>query len=223
MDAIKIAMAQKLAKQVAIYKENPYWESHNGEIWSKKGNKPFDMSDFTSMTELMNVIKGYFKLNYDSFKSEAQVLLVTNDEYAKFTNKNIPELHVSNSPFHVLVLPQVNTWGNTSVSEEFWQKEIVSAGITPYARIHSHHVLHAYQSRTDWSTLNSGTLEIVFGDIYNDIHEIAYWLDVRGTDTKDMVYKTFDLGDTVLQIPNGRPDLTSEVHENLSKALQSHI
>lgn len=196
MDAIKAAMMAKLSKKTATFKENPYWGVKEGVLWDKTNNCPFDIKQFQSLYE---IIIDYFRLNFDSFKSESQVLIVTKDEYAKFKNKSIPELVMPfESQFKILILPQVNTWGNTSVSETYWQNEIVNAGITPFARIHSHHVLHAYQSLTDWSSLNSGTLEIVFGDIYNDnMHEIAYWLDVRGTNTKDTVYRTVDNGDNI--------------------------
>lgn len=214
---IKAAMMAKLSQKTAIYKENPYWEIRDGIIWDKINNKPFDVQQFQMM---YSTIINYFKLNYDSFKSESQVLIVTTDEYAKFRNKDVPELTLPTAlPFKILVLPQVNTWGNTSVSEIYWQNEIVGAGITPLARIHSHHILHAYQSSTDWSTLNSGTLEMVFGDIYNETHEIAYWLDMRGTDTKDMVYRTLDYGSTVEQVPCGRPELVT--HEDALKAMIS--
>lgn len=196
MDAIKAAMMAKLSTKEAIYQENPYWEERDGWLWDKTNDCPFDIRQFQSLYE---IVIDYFRLNFDSFNSESQVLIVKKDEYTKFKNKNIPELVLPfDSQFKILVLPQVNTWGNTSVSETYWQNEIVRAGITPFARIHSHHVLHAYQSLTDWSSLNSGTLEIVFGDIYNDnMHEIAYWLDVRGTNTKDTVYRTVDNGDNI--------------------------
>ena len=114
----------------------------------------------------------------------------------------MPEILV-NSSYKVLVLPQQNTWGNTIISESFWQKEIVGAGLTPLMRIHSHHVLDAYQSNTDWSTLNSGTLEVVIGKVFQDVPQIAYWLDVRGTNNKDNVFRTLDLGASIMKVENG--------------------
>lgn len=215
MDAIKAAMMAKLSKKTATFKENPYWGVKEGVLWDKTNNCPFDIKQFQSLYE---IIIDYFRLNFDSFKSESQVLIVTKDEYAKFKNKSIPELVMPfESQFKILILPQVNTWGNTSVSETYWQNEIVNAGITPFARIHSHHVLHAYQSLTDWSSLNSGTLEIVFGDIYNNnMHEIAYWLDVRGTNTKDTVYRTIDNGDNIEKLLSSYGHNSEKITEGIS-------
>lgn len=214
MDAIKAAMMAKLSKKTATYKENPYWGMKDGVLWDKTNNCPFDIKQFQSLSK---IIIDYFRLNFDSFKCESQVLIVTKDEYEKFKNKSIPELRIPfESQFKILVLPQVNTWGNTSVSETYWQNEIVNAGITPFARIHSHHVLHAYQSLTDWSSLNSGTLEIVFGDIYNDTHEIAYWLDVRGTNIKDNVYRTTDNGNNIEKSISGYSSKAEKIEEDIT-------
>lgn len=213
MDAIKAAMMAKLSKKTATYKENPYWGMKDGVLWDKTNDCPFDIKQFQPLYE---IIIDYFRLNFASFESESQVLIVTKDEYAKFKNKSIPELVIPfESQFKILVLPQVNTWGNTSVSETYWQNEIVNAGITPFARIHSHHVLHAYQSLTDWSSLNSGTLEIVFGDIYNDVHEIAYWLDVRGTNIKDNVYITKDHGNTIEKLVSNYDNKSEKIAKGI--------
>ena len=76
-------------------------------------------------------------------------------------------------------------------------------------RIHTHHVLPAYQSTTDWSSLNSGSLEVVVGKIYDRIPELAFWLDVRGTENKNFVFKSQDFGVHIESIQSGKP-LTSK-------------
>ena len=94
-------------------------------------------------------------------------------------------------PFEVtvLVLPQDNSMGNTVLSEAFWQDRIIGQNIRPVARIHSHHIFDAYQSMTDYSTLNSGTLEIVIGKIMNAKLSLCYWLDVPGRSEERRVGK----------------------------------
>ena len=84
--------------------------------------------------------------------------------------------------------------GTSVISEWFWQNRIIGQGIMPIARIHSHHVLDPYQSSTDYSTLNSGTLEMVLGRIFEEELHLCYWLDVPGTDIKA---KTFLAQETV--------------------------
>lgn len=88
----------------------------------------------------------------------------------------------------VFVLPQDNTGGNSCISEKCWQKVLVNQDIYPLARIHSHHILDAYQSATDYSTLNSNTLELVMGHIFENELHVGFWLDVYGTSTKENVW-----------------------------------
>lgn len=231
----KEKLAAMIAAKKPVYADNPYWTMKDGKIWNKIFDEPFSVSrnslplvsdtsrmeiwhsasGIISFAKLLPVLIKYFKLNYDSFQSESQVLILTKDDYEKLTNKAIPELDYEDREvlgLHILVLPQVNTFGNTSVSESYWQNEIVKNGITPLMRVHTHHILHAYQSSTDWSTLNSGTLEVVVGNIYKD-PEIAYWLDVRGTDNKDTVFRTVDLGEIVTTVPSGRPKKVDKVFD----------
>ena len=181
------------------FADNPHWDMHDGAI-VHRGTQ--ECMDLTVLKEILTPIQSYFKAVFEGFNSEAQVLVVTPEDYEVLKPLHMPEILV-NSSYKVLVLPQQNTWGNTIISESFWQKEIVGAGLTPLMRIHSHHVLDAYQSNTDWSTLNSGTLEVVIGKVFQDVPQIAYWLDVRGTNNKDNVFRTLDLGASIMKVKNG--------------------
>lgn len=212
-DALDI-LRKAIAEKPVTYAKNPHWVMHNNQIMKVDEDYADKYgSGFTAFTlmPILDVILPFFRQNYDSFKSESQVLLVTHDDYLKMKDDGIPQLKGFNQlqitahcqHFHILVLPQVNTWGNTSVSELYWQNNIVKRNITPIMRIHTHHILNAYQSNTDWSTLNSGTLEVVIGKIYDAVPEIAYWLDVRGTNNKEIVFKTTDYGVTVERIDSG--------------------
>lgn len=201
---IKALMAAKLGKKEATFAANPHWQQKDGYIADVRRGEIFDVRDYDT---LLLGVKEFFKSYYDSFKAESQVVVVTSEDKAKFRNKYLPEIHIDDiDDLHVIVLPQENVWGNTVVSEAYWQNELVAQGITPVFRIHSHHVLEAYQSSTDWSSLNSGTMEMVLGHIYDEQHHIAYWLDVRGTNNKDTVYRTVDNGDTINIVPCGKPE-----------------
>lgn len=143
--------------------------------------------DFTDARPLLIKVREFFRRYYESFHSEAQVLCVTPEDGKRLSEAGIPVLTTGYvGPFEVMVmvLPQENHGGNSIISEGFWQDRIIGANICPVARIHSHHVLDPYQSVTDYSTLNSGTLEIVIGRIYDERLHMCYWLDVRGTDAK---------------------------------------
>lgn len=180
-------------------KENPYWtfSEENCEIYAKTKNvdqyertadEP-DMIPFTlkAASPMLYTVRDFFRLYHESFGSEAQVLCVSTDDLAKLTQIGVPVLtygRVGIFDVGVVVLPQDNHMGTSVISEKFWQKYIVGLGITPVLRIHSHHVLDPYQSMTDYSTLNSGTLEMVLGRIYEDQLNVCYWLDVPGTDLK---------------------------------------
>lgn len=189
----------ELTRDAPVYAQNPFW-TFDEVIKHRESNANFNISEYK---DLFDTVVAYFKTVYDSFKTEAQVLILTKDDFAKLERFNLPT--ISNpTDLVITVLPQENTWGNTSISEEFWQCHILGNGITPVMRIHSHHILQAYQSTTDWSSLNSGTLEVVLGKIYDDDYKIAYWLDERGKETKDNVWS----GDysNVEITPSGNPD-----------------
>lgn len=191
-------LASLIAQTQPVYAQNPYWIFEDEQIKTVTG-EPFSPEMLTSV---IAVVQKYFATVFRSVQTEAQVLVVKEADAAFFRNDCIPELATDNADLAIFVLPQNNTWGTTSVSEVYWQK-MVEAGITPYVRIHSHHTLAAYQSQTDWSTLNSGSLEMVLGDVFAETPQIAYWLDVRGTDAKDNVWNVTD-GETH-QIKSGRP------------------
>lgn len=176
---------------------NPYWEFEENPLSIRSKlhmefpaymTKPFDLK--TSKPLLVDV-REYFRRYYESFHTEAQVLCVTPEDGIKLADMGIPILTKGQlSPFDVIavVLPQDNHMGTTVISEWFWQNRIIGAGIKPVARIHSHHILDPYQSITDYSTLNSGTLEIVIGKIFEEELHLCYWLDVPGTDTKAQTF-----------------------------------
>lgn len=174
-------------------KENPYWVFDEAEhsikaVQKDRENIPFNLQ---MLGALILTVRDFFRCYHESFHSEAQVLCVTPDDAKKLHRIGIPVLTEGMvGPFDavVVILPQDNSGGTSRISEAFWQNRIVNAGIVPLARIHSHHILDPYQSSTDYSTLNSGTLEMVLGRIYEDGINICYWLDVPGTDIKSQTF-----------------------------------
>lgn len=179
------------AAMPAKKKVNPFWsyawdEKENGNmlrIVDSYGGKLC----FNETRKTLRKVRDFFRLFYESFKTEAQVLCISDKDAKKLKDIGIPVLTTGQiGPYGVtvFVLPQDNHMGTTVVSEGFWQKYIVGNDITPVARIHSHHVLDPYQSGTDYSTLNSGSLEIVLGHIFDEPLAMCYWLDVPGTDIK---------------------------------------
>ncbi len=204
-------------------KENPYWtfEDDPSVVKSKfpgAGLKPFDLE---SAKPLLSIVREFFRRYYESFRTEAQVLCVTPEDGCKLAAMGIPVLTKGQiGPFEVMamVLPQNNFMGNTVVSEVFWQARIVEEDIKPVARIHSHHVLNPYQSNTDYSTLNSGTLEVVMGRIYDDKFHLCYWLDVPGTDVKAQTFVASenDFGEFTVDLRKfnggeGQPEITDKL------------
>ena len=173
-------------------KKNPYWEfDETLELVQHLDGRHIHIGD---NVPLLTQVRSYFRSVYESFGTETQVLCVTDDDKRILEKKGIPNLGrylFDGIPVWVMVLPQVNTPVNTIISETFWQKEIVDKGIMPVVRIHSHHRLDAYQSSTDYSTLNSNTLEMVMGHINEDLFQVAYWLDQHGKDTKSHVFHVF--------------------------------
>lgn len=181
-------------------KSNPYWESTDtpeGFI-NVKAPEDFKMPfDPNELKPLLIKVREYFRRYYESFWTEAQVLCVTLKDGEALSELGIPVLTtgtIGPFPVMVMVLPQENSRVNTRIDEGFWQNRIVGAGIHPIARIHSHYTLPPYQSITDYSTLNSGTMEIVIGHILEEPLSICYWLDVPGTDTKAKTFLAFEPG-----------------------------
>lgn len=172
---------------------NPHWEYDAVEdrIMSQidGAQGAFHLNPWT---QLLLDVRIYFKHTYDAFKSEAQVLCVREEDATKLYDQQIPRLPktyaIGDLNVVVFVLPQTNSFHVTSIGEGFWQTYIVNQGIHPVARIHSHHILDPYQSSTDYASLNSNTLEMVIGQIYDEPLAICYWLDVRSTDTKNNVW-----------------------------------
>lgn len=172
---------------------NPYWtyQSEQDQVISHiKGAE--GSLDISLWEPLLRDVREYFKHTYDAFSSEAQVLCVNEDDAEKLHNLHMPSLsktyRIGDINVVVFVLPQHNSFHVTSVGESFWQRFIVGQDIHPVARIHSHHILDPYQSATDYASLNSNTLEMVIGQIYDDALSICYWLDVRSTLTKNNVW-----------------------------------
>ncbi|MBE5923237.1 MAG: hypothetical protein E7271_02045 [Lachnospiraceae bacterium] len=205
-----IAFFKSMPKKTVA--QNPYY-TYDDDYGIKYSNgKMFAIED--SLQTLV-VVREYFKRVFESFGTEAQILLVSrnNGDDKKLQDIIIPEiaksmdLFFADVPVAIFVLPQVNTNVTSSVSEKFWQQYIIGNDIVPVARIHSHYVLDAYQSATDYSTLNSGSLEMVLGHINDEMIHVAYWLDEKGKDTKENVFVVE--GDKnefrIKKIPSGKP------------------
>lgn len=173
--------------------KNPHWafDEDSKQILNhiKGGDEQFNIAEWY---DILADVRTYFRHVFDGFKSEAQVLCVAIEDAHKLHSEHIPSLpktyFVGEQEITIFVLPQQNTFGITIVSESFWQSKIIGQDIHPVARIHSHHILDPYQSATDYASLNSNTLELVIGRIYDEPLSIGYWLDVRSTDTKDNVW-----------------------------------
>lgn len=183
-------------------KQNPYWR-FNGEHIHGTGTDPRQRTEAVTVRdslELMSVVRHYFRNVFESFGTEAQVLCVTAEDAKLLETAYIPRISNMLWPFcglpvAIFVLPQYNSPVNSCISEKFWQKEIMDKGIIPVVRIHSHHKLDAYQSSTDYSTLNSNTLEMVMGHIPEEKFQVAFWLDEHGKDTKSIVFQENQTGD----------------------------
>lgn len=194
MNPEKLSLLAKMIPKNSKPRINPYWafDETNKEILKRGGKKPIPFH-IHEMYLLLRHVKDYFKTVYDCFQTEAQVLVVTRKDYEKLKPLQIPAFpnmyKCLGKSVMICVLPQVNRSTISQIDEGFWQKHIVGNNITPIARIHSHHVLDAYQSATDYATLNSNTLEMVIGRVTSDDIHVAYWLDVSNTSTKDHVYK----------------------------------
>lgn len=205
--------------------ENPYWKldetSKTIQSLIPNTSKEFDVSEWA---EILGAIRIYFRNVYDAFGSEAQVLCIDKKDAHHFYKSQIPHLPgyyvLGDIEIMIFVLPQHNSFHITNVSEAFWQTDIVAKGITPVARIHSHHILDPYQSPTDYASLNSNTLEMVLGHIYDDLLDVGYWLDVQNTNAKDNVWVATELPKehdyipstfTIREIPCGNLNKTNQI------------
>lgn len=180
-DEDKISLLEKLSKSIPeVRHENPYWVFEDGEIHHRDTKKKLELTDLP----FIPAVALFFKKVYQRDQTEAQVVVVGKQDQ----NKLLPKTnYVEVAGYLLVILPQSNTLTNSRVAEEVWQKNIVDQGIIPVARIHSHHIFDAYQSKTDFSSLNSGSLEIVLGNLL-DHPQAAYWLDEKGKDTKQHVF-----------------------------------
>lgn len=183
-----------IKNKTPTYKENLLWRLENDVIEIKDPEfadchaeseyQPFDIHQFD---RIFKPIALYFREWQKMANLEAQVLIVSNDDYNKHYNK-FPTLNVKDNNIRVVVLPQYNTPANTIVADDYWHKTVKG---DPIMRIHSHHILNAYQSKTDFESLNSGTLEVVFGRVDTDTIEVAYWLSRHSDITaKERVFYT---------------------------------
>lgn len=181
IDKGKLSLLKALSKSIPeVRRENPYWVFEDGEIRHRKTGKKLELTDLP----FIPAVALFFKKVYQRDQTEAQVVVVDKKDQDKLLPKTS---YVEVAGYLVVILPQSNTLTNSMVSEEVWQKNIVDQGIVPVVRIHSHHIFDAYQSKTDFSSLNSGSLEIVLGNLL-DHPQAAYWLDEKGKDTKKHVF-----------------------------------
>lgn len=176
---------------------NPYWqfvdEEVNGNrqryIVPKEGNPLMDSFDIEALRPLIKLLQTFFASVFEKYGTECQVFLLNEHDAAIFD----PMCDKIKSPIkgvHIFFPPQEISPANTIVDEEYWHRELTQKGIIPLMRVHSHHMLDAYQSLTDWNSLNANTFEMVLGDVFNDNCAIAYWMDKTGTDAKDVSWTT---------------------------------
>ena len=148
-------------------RETTCWSFYDGQIW--KYDIPLDIHEFDN---IFKVVARYFR-EWQLFADlEAQVLVVSNLDYGNYYT-HFPVLPCDSEHYKMIILPQINTSTNTIIDDAYWYKTVKGQ---PVMRIHSHHKWAAYQSQTDFTTLNSGTLEVVLGNIDQDVITIAYWL-----------------------------------------------
>ena len=163
------------------HKETKRWSIKEGIIYDNG-----EILDISNFDKELRAISLYFREWQKFGNLEAQVLVVTKEDYEKYYTQ-FAILPVE-SDLRLIILPQFNTSVNTIVQEEYWHKTIKGE---PVMRVHSHHVLNAYQSSTDYESLNSGTLEVVLGKVHEEVNEVAYWL-TRHSDisAKNYVHQT---------------------------------
>lgn len=201
-------------------KINPYWGFVNGTVVGAIGGDAFTPSRADTA---LAAVRDYFRMVYRSFGTEAQALCMAVEDAPALLAHGIPMLggsyRLGECDVAIFVPPQVNTPANSIISEWFWQEYIAGPGIVPVARIHSHHRLDAYQSPTDYATLNSGTLEIVMGHVLDEPFQVAFWLDEHGKGTKGYVFRATERSCQNLffveKIVSGNPDRYSDVATNM--------
>lgn len=168
-----------IKNKTPTHQENPHWDLKDNIIYHH--GKPFEYNEYQT---LFDTVKLYFAEWSTALGTEAQVLVVTNSDYQAYYT-NYPVLPCG-ALYKVIVLPQYNTPSNTIIPEEYWHKVVKG---NPIMRIHSHHILDAYQSTTDYNSLNSGTLEVVLGRVDKPEYQITYWLSRFGNpEAKNQTY-----------------------------------
>lgn len=163
--------------------ENPYWML-SGRIQGTNG-ADFKPEDFKN--ELIEIRK-WFRDVYRSTRSEAQCFIVERDKELTFEGARVVAI---SDKYDMVVPPQTNTPTRTSIDETWWHEHGFRKPIV--ARVHSHHILDAYQSETDYTYLNAGLLEIVLGRIDHKNLRVAYWLDDMKTGRNKVTQTTIPL------------------------------
>ena len=160
---------------------NPHWGFEENKIIDKDSGEPLDL--LAKFGKELEAIHQYFVHIYNALKTEAQVIIVTKEHYDAYY-QGLPTLPYSGE-YVLVVPPQYNTANLTKVPTKYWHKLVKRE---PVARVHSHYILPAYQSETDYVSLNSNTLEIVIGNILEG-PEYCYWLDQFNKKTKNHTFK----------------------------------
>lgn len=163
--------------------KNPYW-TLSGRIQGENG-ADFKPEDFT--TELVEIRK-WFRDVYRSTRSEAQCFIVERVKELTFEGARVVTI---SDKYDMVIPPQTNTPTRTSIDESWWNRHGVHKPIV--ARVHSHHIMDAYQSETDYKYLNAGLLEIVIGRIDHKDLRVAYWLDDTKTGRNKVTQVTIPL------------------------------
>ena len=181
---------EAIASLTPTCKRNPWWTMEGGIIHDEMVDRPLDLS--WRFGTLLETVRAYFREMYRHYKTEAQVVVIARADYQHLVSLNLDTRFTVIDYLGdqvIIVPPQTNTYGTTEVSTDWWGQVLMDQNITPVMRIHSHHVMDAYQSITDWESLNSWTLEVVIGHVESNDYAVAYWLDEQGKDTKDTHYR----------------------------------
>lgn len=175
LDPAKLAACRRLSSQISAAKmPKTFWQfdQEQGRICHADGQE-LKMADLHFLKAVLN----YFRLIYRLYQTEAQVVIFKAADKNKL-DPALPRLDLKDPELVGIIPPQVNSLVNSQIAESLWQKEFAAKGLLPYARVHSHHCFNAYQSKTDFASLQSGSLEIVLGQIQNQ-GEFCYWLADR--------------------------------------------
>lgn len=162
------------------FPKNPYWSLETVDIldWPTVTIKAHGINREHLLTTL-KAIRVYFKSIYQAYGSEAQVVIVPKDHPT-----TLPEMPSDKPlPYKVVIPTQQNTAVITMANEQEWHQNFTPPHF-PIARVHSHHMMAPYQSQTDYDSLNSGSLEIVLGYLWDEgsMH-LAYWLTQHGDES----------------------------------------